>query len=187
MANLFRCCRLDRTESQEILILSVTANLPSALGKIYRIDWVQKSQNHRMLGVRRDLCGSSSPTLLPKQGHLQQAAVGFFLAGVCTFGHDHRRRPHPLLALALGVGTPTFLMPSAAPGSLFPDRPCQPSRELVGRSPAPDEGSAGLQAMAFISPSAASNLIQYILGIYLPFADPHHNDDSQDTSLIPTY
>jgi len=27
-----------------------------------------------MLGVGRDLCGSSSPTLLPKQGHLRQAA-----------------------------------------------------------------------------------------------------------------
>jgi len=27
-----------------------------------------------MLGVGRDPCGSSSPTLLPKQGHLQQAA-----------------------------------------------------------------------------------------------------------------
>ena len=32
-----------------------------------------KSQNHRMFGVGRDLCGSSSPTPLPKQGHLQQA------------------------------------------------------------------------------------------------------------------
>ena len=33
-----------------------------------------ESQNHRIVGVGRDLCGSSSPTLLPKQGHLQQAA-----------------------------------------------------------------------------------------------------------------
>ena len=32
------------------------------------------SQNHRMAGVGRALCGSSSPTLLLKQGHLQQAA-----------------------------------------------------------------------------------------------------------------
>ena len=31
-------------------------------------------QNHRMAGVGRDLCGSSSPTLLSKQGHLQQAS-----------------------------------------------------------------------------------------------------------------
>jgi len=29
------------------------------------------SQNHRIVGVGRDLCGSPSPTLLPKQGHLQ--------------------------------------------------------------------------------------------------------------------
>jgi len=29
------------------------------------------SQNHRIVGVGRDLCGSSSPTPLPKQGHLQ--------------------------------------------------------------------------------------------------------------------
>ena len=35
---------------------------------------ITESQNHRMVGVGRDLCGSSSPTLLPKQGHLQQAA-----------------------------------------------------------------------------------------------------------------
>ena len=33
-----------------------------------------ESRNHRIVGVGRDLCGSSSPTLLPKQGHLQQAA-----------------------------------------------------------------------------------------------------------------
>jgi len=33
-----------------------------------------KKSGHRMVGVGRDLCGSSSPTLLPKQGHLQQAA-----------------------------------------------------------------------------------------------------------------
>jgi len=31
-------------------------------------------QNHRMVGVGRDLCGSPSPTPLPKQGLLQQAA-----------------------------------------------------------------------------------------------------------------
>jgi len=36
--------------------------------------WFILSQNHRIAGVGRDLCGSSSPTLLPKQGHLQQAA-----------------------------------------------------------------------------------------------------------------
>jgi len=34
----------------------------------------RQTQNHRMVGAGRDLCGSSSPTPLPKQGLLQQAA-----------------------------------------------------------------------------------------------------------------
>ena len=33
-----------------------------------------ESQNHRIVEVGRDLCGSPSPTPLLKQGHLQQAA-----------------------------------------------------------------------------------------------------------------
>ena len=41
-----------------------------------------QSQYHRMVGVGRDLCGSSSPTLLPKQGHLQQAAQDLVQAGL---------------------------------------------------------------------------------------------------------
>jgi len=43
------------------------------------IHWTEEfftqSQNHRMVGVGRDLCGSSSPTPLPKQGHLEQAIL----------------------------------------------------------------------------------------------------------------
>jgi len=35
-----------------------------------------------MAGVGRDLCGSSSPTLLPKQGHLQQAAEDLVQVGL---------------------------------------------------------------------------------------------------------
>jgi len=35
---------------------------------------ITESQNHRMVRVGRNLCGSSSPTLLPKKGHLEQAA-----------------------------------------------------------------------------------------------------------------
>ena len=30
-----------------------------------------ESENHRMVQVGRDLCGSSSPTSLPKQGHVE--------------------------------------------------------------------------------------------------------------------
>jgi len=33
-----------------------------------------ESQKPSMVGIGRDLCGSSSPTPLPKQGHLEQAA-----------------------------------------------------------------------------------------------------------------
>jgi len=43
---------------------------------------VSKSQNHRMLGVGRDLCGSPSPTPLPKQVPLQQAAQDLVHAGL---------------------------------------------------------------------------------------------------------
>jgi len=47
-----------------------TENFPEAKGwHLFSI-----SQNHRMFGVGRDLCGSSSPAPLLKQGHLQQAA-----------------------------------------------------------------------------------------------------------------
>jgi len=40
------------------------------------------SQNQRMFGVGRDLYGSSSPTPLPKQGHLEQAAQDLVQAGL---------------------------------------------------------------------------------------------------------
>ena len=55
--------------------------------------WVTESQNHRIVGVGRDLCGSSSPTLLPKQGHLQQAAQDLLQAGL---EYLQRRRLHNL-------------------------------------------------------------------------------------------
>ena len=45
-------------------------NLTSILVKaIWEL--ITESQDQRMVGVGRDLCGSSSPTTLPKQGHLQ--------------------------------------------------------------------------------------------------------------------
>jgi len=40
------------------------------------------SQNHRMVGVGRDLCGSSRPTPLPKQGHLLHAAQDLVQVGL---------------------------------------------------------------------------------------------------------
>jgi len=55
-----------------------------------------ESQNHRMVGVGRDLCGSSSPTLLPKQGHLQQAAEDLVQTGLEYL----QRRRHGSLRLS---------------------------------------------------------------------------------------
>jgi len=46
-----------------------------------------------MVGVGRDLCGSSSPTPLPKQGRLQQAAQDLVQAGL---EYLQRRRLHSL-------------------------------------------------------------------------------------------
>ena len=46
-----------------------------------------------MSGVGRDLCGSSSPTPLPKQGHLQQAAEDLVQVGL---EYLQRRRLHNL-------------------------------------------------------------------------------------------
>ena len=53
----------------------------------------KKLQNHRMFRVGRDLCGSSSPIPLPKQGDLQQAAQDLVQAGL---EYLQRRRLHNL-------------------------------------------------------------------------------------------
>jgi len=44
-----------------------------------------------MVGVGRDLCGSSSPTLLPKQGHPEQAVQDLVQADL---EYLQRRRLH---------------------------------------------------------------------------------------------
>ena len=49
------------------------------------------TQNHSMVGVGRNLHGSPSPTLLPKQGHLQQAAQDLVQVGL---EYLQRRRLH---------------------------------------------------------------------------------------------
>ena len=49
---------------------------------IQKISGLFISQNHRMVGVGRDLCGSSSPTPLPKQGHLEQAPQDLVQVGL---------------------------------------------------------------------------------------------------------
>ena len=65
----------------------------SATSRVRQTQVAIESQNHRIVGVGRDLCGSSSPTLLPKQGHLQQAAQDLVQAGL---EYLQRRRLHNL-------------------------------------------------------------------------------------------
>jgi len=50
-------------------------------------------QNHSTAGVDRDLCGSPSPTPLPKQGHPEQAAQDRVQVGL---EYLQRRRLHSL-------------------------------------------------------------------------------------------
>jgi len=51
------------------------------------------AQNHRLVRVGRDLCGSPSPTPLLKQGHLHLAAQDLVQAGL---EYLQRRRLHNL-------------------------------------------------------------------------------------------
>ena len=53
-----------------------------------------------MIGVGKDLCGSSSPILLLKQGHLQQAAEDLVQTGL---EYLQRRRLHSLPGQPLPV------------------------------------------------------------------------------------
>jgi len=57
-------------------------------------------QNHRMFRVGRDLCGSSGPTPLPKQGHPEQAAQDLVQAGL---EYLQRRRLHNMYWLAFAL------------------------------------------------------------------------------------
>jgi len=54
------------------------------------------ARNHRSISVGRDLWGSSSPTPLPEQGHLQQAAQDLIHV---SFEYLQRRRIHNLSGL----------------------------------------------------------------------------------------
>jgi len=63
---------------------------------------LNQSQNHGMFGVGRDLCGSSSPTPLPKQGHPEEAAQDLVQA---VLEYLQRRRLHSLP----GQPVPSFI------------------------------------------------------------------------------
>ena len=50
-----------------VVLIFKSASLKKCLRVQYMI-FITESQDHRMLEVGRDLCGSSNPTPLPKQG-----------------------------------------------------------------------------------------------------------------------
>ena len=69
----------DRDTGQEWMEICYTTE--DKLRKAQSL-YITEPQNHRMFGVGRDLRGSSSPTPLPKQGHLQQTAQDLVQAGL---------------------------------------------------------------------------------------------------------
>jgi len=71
----------------------LAGTVPEFFHHVRPLNEVTESQNHRMLGVRRDLCGSSRPTPLPKQNHLEQAAQNLVRMGL---EYLQRRRIHNL-------------------------------------------------------------------------------------------
>ena len=76
-----------------LFLLNYTMNFLRAYFHKWHFRINMRSENHRMFGVGRDLCGSSSPTPLRKQGHLQQAVEDLVQAGL---EYLQRRRLHNL-------------------------------------------------------------------------------------------
>ena len=84
-----------------------------------------------MFRVGRDLCGSSSPTPLPKQGHLQQAAQELVQAGL---EYLQRRRFHNLL------GQPVPVLRHPQRGVLPQVQTALPMLQFVAIAPCPVAG-----------------------------------------------
>jgi len=66
----------------ESLLSPIVADIDQLLAWFCSIPDSPCKDYHKMVGIGRDLCGSSSPTPLPKQGHLQQAAQDLVQAGL---------------------------------------------------------------------------------------------------------
>ena len=93
----------------------------------------RRSQNHRMFRVGRDLCGSPSPTLLPKQGHPEQAAQDRVQAGLEYL--QRRRRKGKREASSGQKFCLTILTTSAADASPeCPEVPSLPTEVINGFS-----------------------------------------------------
>ena len=89
----------------------------TALSPLSLCPSVTESQNHRTVGAGRDLCGSSSPTLLLKQGHLQQAALSL----CCALAPGHAAGLQPEAGSAGPAAVPRSVpRPWASPAQLHP-------------------------------------------------------------------
>ena len=85
-----------------------------------------------MVGVGRDLSGSSSTTLLPKQGHLQQAAQDLVQAGLES---SPERRIHNL------PGQPVPVLRHSQREEVLPDVQTElPVPQFVPIAPCPVTG-----------------------------------------------
>jgi len=122
-----------------------------------------------MLGVGRDLCGSSSPTLLPKQGHLEQAAQELVQE---VLEYLQKRRIHSLSGLNLSLYF--SFCPSKVVGSERTDilaapkpLPCAqtprttfnsaPTILRVARPPKPTETKRTTKGLWFLQPGRISS------------------------------
>jgi len=77
---------------------------------------ITESQNHRMVGVGRDLCGSYNPTPLPEQGHPEQAAQDLVQADLEYLQRSrlHHLSGQPVIRVFshdLSLGDPCWLFP----------------------------------------------------------------------------
>ena len=71
----------EQIQAQWYSIQWYHSNMLDSCHYLYRLYFFFFSPNHRMVGVGRDLWGSSSPTPLPNHGHLKQAAQDLIQAG----------------------------------------------------------------------------------------------------------
>jgi len=116
-----------------------------------------QAQNHRMVGTGRDLCGSPSPTLLPKQGHPEQAAQGLVQAGL-----EYLQRRRHLLPPG-GTSHPPGTR-GAPPGSTLPAEPPSPASRGPAAHDGPPRPSSPAAACSAPAPAAPARCFHSKLG-----------------------
>jgi len=113
-----------------------------------------QAQNHRMVGVGSDLCGSSSPIPLTKQGDLQQAAQDLVQAGL---EYLQRRRLHHL------PGQPVPLLCHPQREEVLPHVQTElPVLQFVPIAPCPVSGHYGKES----GPILLTPTLKVFLGIF---------------------